>query len=324
MAKSGVLLTAFGGPDSLDAVRPFMCNLMGREPSDELVQAVCRRYMAIGGSSPLPEIASGIAAQLGETLSAAGEIIPVSVGMQYSNPTIPDALASLKSFGVERVVVVSLSPFESKVAHGAARRAIEAAAAELGGLEIVEAPLLSTVDGFATYLAVSAATAITEIEPNEDAIVVFTAHSLPVSDLSEDDPYEKGLREVAEKVVETLGMAAGAPDAGSELFSEFRAYGAAKEPRPWFLVYQSKGRKPGDWLGPDLDQLIEAAADSPVRALVVVPIGFVTDHMETLYDLDIEAADKAMLADLEFVRGPVPNDDESFISSVAEAVQPLL
>lgn len=324
MGKSGVLVTGFGGPDSLDSVAPFMCNLMGREPSDELVKSVCRRYLAIGGASPLPEIAAAFAASLGEHLSRSGETVPTAVGMQYWEPFIPGALAWLKEQGVERVVTVSLSPFESKVAHGASRKAVEDAAASIGGLEIVEAPLISSLDGFTGYYATSAATAISEIEPNEDAIVVFTAHSLPVEDLVEDDPYEAGLRAVADRVCEALGMETGSPGAGEELFSDFRAYGSATAPRPWFLVYQSRGRRPGEWLEPDLDSLIAAAADSPVRALAVVPLGFATDHMETLYDLDIEAADKAIQADLEFVRAPVPNDDDTIVEAVAEAVAPLL
>jgi len=317
---TGVLLTGFGGPDSLEAVGPFMHNLMGREPSEELVRRVRTRYLAIGGSSPLAEIAAAIAEKLQGVLAANGHDLPVAVGMRYWDPYIGDALASLKEQGCGRIITISLSPFESKVAHGAYREAISEAAERLGGLEIVEAPLVSTLEAFAHYFAVSTAAAITDIQPNDSAIVVFTAHSLPVSDLTENDPYVAGLEAIAQAVAEELGMSIGHEGSGAPIFDEFRAYGSATAPRGWFLVYQSKGNRPGAWLGPDLDDLIEAASTTAVTGLVVVPIGFLTDHMETLYDLDVVAAGAALERGLEFVRAAVPNDDDDVVAAIARAV----
>lgn len=321
MTMTGILVTGFGGPDSLDAVQPFMCNLMGREPSDELVERVCRRYLAIGGSSPLNEIARSFAVRLEEALDAAGSPMPVVVGMRYWRPFIDEALAALKDVGCSRVVVVSLSPFESKVAHGACMEAVAAAAAGLGGLDIVEAPLLSSLPAYADYFVSSSAAAIEDVEPNNDAILVFTAHSLPVDELDADDAYVRGLRGMADTVATKLGLEPGVPGASFDAMPGFSAYGSTIAPRPWFLVFQSKGNRPGEWLGPDVDDVVEAAAQGGVvKALIIVPIGFLTDHMETLYDLDIELADKAMLADLGYIRAPGPNDDETFVSAVAESV----
>jgi ferrochelatase len=322
MSRTGVLVTGFGGPDSLDAVGPFMCNLMGREPSDELVERVCRRYLAIGGSSPLPETAGSIAVKLSELLSDEEGAWPVEVGMRYWHPFIEDALGRLKAVGCERVVIVSLSPFESKVATDAYREAITSAAAELE-LEIIEAPLVSQLPDYSGYFASSIAAALEDIEPNEGAIVAFTAHSLPESDLVDDDPYVKGLERVATDVAEQLGLEPGHECAGEDMFETFRAFGNHSAPRAWYLVYQSKGERPGQWLGPDLDELIDACAESEVRALVVCPVGFFTDHMETLYDLDIVAAERALAADLEFVRAPVPNDYDALMAAIAEAVRAL-
>ncbi len=144
MPRTGVLITGFGGPDSLDAVAPFMCNLMGRDPSDELVERVCRRYLAIGGSSPLAEIAGSIAVKLSEELSDDDETWPIEVGMRYWHPFIEDGLGRLKEVGCDRVVAVSLSPFESKVATEAYREAI-AEASESLGIEVIEAPLVSDI-----------------------------------------------------------------------------------------------------------------------------------------------------------------------------------
>jgi len=324
MSMTGVLLLGFGGPDSIDAVRPFMCNLMDREPSDQLVESVCKRYLAIGGSSPLPQIAADIAAGLETRLAENGTPVPVRIGMRYWHPFIDVSVAELVELGCDRIVTVSLSPFESKAASGAYREALEDVRATHPELEIVEAPLVSELDEFIDYMAGGTAVALEDIEPNEGVIVAFTAHSLPEADLQPDDPYVIGLQKTAQAVAEKLGMALGHPDAGDPLFSEFRAYGTAAAPRAWFLVYQSKGQRPGAWLEPDLDALIDAVAQSDVRGIVVVPIGFLTDHMETLYDLDIIAADKALQADLEWMRAPVANDAELVLDGIAESVGKLL
>lgn len=326
MANTGVLVTGFGGPSDLESVRPFMCNLMGREPSDELVDRVCRRYLAIGGKSPLTDIANAFAAKLQEELGKFGHRLPVAVGMLYWDPYITEGLGRLKEAGCDRVILVSLSPFESKVAHGAAREAVDAAAAELGGMEIVEAPLISQTDEFAEYYAGATALTLEDIENNEGLILAFTAHSLPLSDLAEDDddPYVLGLRRMANRVALKLGLEEGVAGAGAPVLEGFTAFGSAERPRAWFLVYQSKGARGGEWLGPDIDELIAATAASEAAGIVAVPIGFVTDHMETLYDLDIAAAGRAFDAELEFFRAPVINDAEVVVQAVATMVDSLL
>lgn len=321
---TGVLLLGFGGPDSIDAVQPFMCNLMDRVPSEELVASVCKRYLAIGGSSPLPIIAAGIASGLEKRFTDLGSPVPVRVGMRYWTPFIEDSVAELTGLGCDRIVTISLSPFESKAASGAYRDSINAVIEHYPELEIVEAPLVSDLDAFVDFMSGATATAITDLDPNEGAIVVFTAHSLPLSDLSPDDPYAAGLERVAGAIAATLGMEPGAPGAGEGMFSEFRAFGSTAPPRAWFLAYQSKGQRPGGWLEPDLDALIEAATDSPVKAFVVVPIGFLTDHMETLYDLDIVAADKTLTAGMEWSRAPVGNEADQLLDGIAAAVVGLL
>jgi len=314
----------FGGPETLDAVRPFMCNLMDREPSDELVEAVCRRYLAIGGGSPLIEIAAAIAAGLEERLASKGDSVPVRVGMRYSPPFISEAVADLMASGCDRIVTYSLSPFESKAASGAYREAVEAVAAEHGHLEIVEAPLLSKSPEFIEWFAGSAAFALSELKPSDGIVVAFTAHSLPEADLVENDPYVEGLETTAQAVAEMLGMGLGFPGAGAATLGSFRAFGTTAHPRAWFLVYQSKGARPGEWLSPQLEDLVDAVADSDYPGLVVVPIGFATDHMETLYDLDIVAAGAAFDADLAFKRAAVPNDDPRILDAIAAMIEPLI
>jgi len=324
MTKTGVLLLGFGGPDCLESVGPFMCNLMGREPSDELIERVRRRYLTIGGKSPLLDIAMEMAERLGENLAQMGVDAPVRVGMRYWAPFIDQAVNDLVSQGCTRIVTLSLSPFESKVAHGAYREALNVVLEEHPGLELVEAPLLSDLDYYGDFYAMSAASALEELDDSQGAIIAFTAHSLPESDLVDDDPYVRGLTQMAQGVAARLGMEPGVPDAGQQTFADFQAFGSAIPPRAWFLVYQSKGQRPGAWLGPDIEDLIDAVAATEANAVVVVPLGFATDHMETLYDLDVVAADRALRADLEFVRAAAPNSDERFIHAVAGAIKDLL
>lgn len=324
MSKTGVLLLGFGGPDSLDAVRPFMCNLMDREPSDELVAKVCMRYLAIGGASPLPMIASEMAKGLESRLADKGHPVPVRVGMRYWHPFIDASFAELVGLGCDRIVTVSLSPFESKAASGAYREALDEVRTLHPDVEIVESPLVSDLDAFVDYMAGATAVAIEDVEPSDGAIVVFTAHSLPEADLQADDPYVDGLQRTAQAIATKLGMGEGRANAGGALFSEFRAFGSDEAPRAWFLVYQSKGQRPGAWLEPDLEALIDAAAASKVKALVVTPIGFLTDHMETLYDLDIVAADHTLSSDLEWMRAPVVNDAPQVLDAIANELFELV
>ena len=326
MPRTGVMLLGFGGPDSIESVQPFMCNLMGRVPSPELVDRICGNYEAIGGRSPLAGIASAIGEELHARLGVLGHDVPVRVGMRYWHPYIADSLDELAALGCVRIVTASLSPFESKVASGAYRDAMEEAllADDLGGLEVVEAPLASSLPEFAQFLAESTEVALGTLPDPTGAFVAFTAHSLPESDLVDDDPYVAGLQATASAVATRLGWEPGATGAGGGVLGGFEAFGSVEGAQPWLMVYQSKGARPGAWLGPSLDELIEALGHAGVGSLVVCPIGFMTDHMETLFDLDTVAAVKAAEAGVAFVRAPVPNADPLVVDALAEAVSGLL
>lgn len=327
MSPTGVLVSGFGGPETLEAVRPFMCALMGREPSHELVTRVCERYKLIGGGSPLPSIASSIAARLATELESLGKAAPVEVGMLYSEPSIAGALSKLAEKGCDAVVVVSLSPFESKVAQGATREVLRSTASAHGIGLVREVALAGEFEAFVSFYTESAREALRSAAR---PVIAFSAHSLPVSDLVDDDPYEKGLRAAASRVAAGLGLApAGGTDgperaSADSAFAGFSAYGSADGDVPWFLVFQSKGARPGAWLGPELEELVAASARAGAATLVVVPIGFMTDHMETLYDLDIVAARQAEEAGLDFARARVANDDEHLVAAIARAVSALV
>ena len=324
MARTGVLLLGFGGPDSIESVEPFMCNLMGRVPSPELVQRICGNYDRIGGRSPLVDIATDIAEGISAGLAELGHDVEVRVGMRYWHPYIPDALRELAEAGCERIVAVSLSPFESEVASGAYRLAIDEALDSMPGVQVVEAPLISSLPEFADFLAESTTVALSGLASEANTLVAFTAHSLPESDLVDDDPYVGGLQATAAAVAGRLGWAEGTDGAGAPLLEGLSAFGSVDGPQPWLMVYQSRGARPGAWLEPSLDELVGAAAGAGVASLVVCPIGFMTDHMETLFDLDVVAATRAAQAGVAFVRAPVPNDDELVVAALAKAVAALV
>ena len=315
--RAGVLITGFGGPDSLDAVAPFMCNLMGREPTSELVARVCARYEAIGGSSPLVRIARELADGVAAALAEAGEPLPVEVGMRYWEPYVGDAVGRLAAAGVERIATVALSAYETHVTHGEYRAAIDEALAARPDVIAVETPLLSALPVFAELHAEAAAAALEELGV-PDAPVVFSAHSLPLSDVVGDDTYVRGLEACAERVAAALGLETGSERA--EVLPGVVAYGCATGDRPWLVAYQSKGARGGEWLGPDVDDVIDAIAAAGRGGVFVVPLGFATDHMETLYDLDIVARGRADGASIAFGRSAVPNADARFAAAIATAV----
>ena len=244
--------------------------------------------------------------------------------MRYWHPYIADSLAELAAAGCDRVVTVSLSPFESKVASGAYREAIEGAVDGLGIAEVVGAarsfPSCRRSPTFSPNPLRSVCPALPRTRERSSC----SRPTACPSDLVADDPYVAGLRRTADAIVTRSGWALGHEGAGEPLMPGFSAFGMVEGPQPWLLVYQSKGARPGAWLEPMLDQLIDAAGEAGVQSLVVCPIGFMTDHMETLFDLDNVAARRATEAGIAFVRASVPNDDELVVTALAEAVAELL
>jgi len=189
-------------------------------------------------------------------------------------------------------------------------------------LEIVEAPLAGKLPAYCEFFARSAAEALARVP--EGSVLAFSAHSLPLVDVVENDPYVEGLRQTARTVAEKLGLAPGADGAGQHLGEGFETLGSDVGPSPWYLAYQSKGARPGGWLGPELDTLLAGAAASGAPGIVVCPIGFMTDHMETLWDLDNLAKKRATALELPFARAAVPNTDDEFVGALAESVSSLL
>ncbi len=323
LLRTGILLTAFGGPDSIESVGPFMAGFMGREPSSEVVRGAEEKYRAIGGRSPLPDTAAAIGQLLERRLCAHGRDAIVRVGMRYSAPSIGSAIEEIVDAGATKVVMVSLSAFDSSVTAEAYRRAAIGAAKELGADEPVEAPMLHEAPQYRAYFGRQLARALANPGAGRP-LVVMTAHSLPVADVREGEPYVAGLRAVAAAVAHEAGLAPGEDLSDDTRLPGVEAFGSLDGTVPWLMAYQSRGVRPGEWLGPDLDRVMSLAREVGYDGVVVVPIGFAIDHMETLWDLDIQAAEHARALGIAFLRTPVPNDDDAFIDTLVWAVEPLL
>ena len=332
--RSAVLLVAFGGPSCLDDVAPFMRSVMGAEPPASALEAATRKYVAIGGCSPLPATAERIAAKLEHSLngitrdagaepgtrSTRGVETAVSVGMLHSAPFIADAVSDLAARGTQHLVWASLSPFEASVTTGAFERAIADAARRHGIPDVSAAPSYHSSGPYVTFFAESLTAALAALEADRP-LIVFTAHSLPAAEASGDGPYIRQLRETCQAVAACLGPESGA--VGTPL-PDVEAITGRAGAVPWLLAFQSRGMRGGDWLGPDLVDVVAMAARAGYDGVAVVPVGFAIDHMETLYDIDRVAAEAAREAGIRFSRARVPDDDPRMIDALARATRRVL
>jgi len=271
--RRAVLLMAYGGPASLDEVEAFLLDVRGgRETPRELVEEVRGRYAAIGGASPLAAITRAQAAALEEHLAGdpAAEY-RVFVGMRHGEPRIARAVGEMAAQGRRRLVALCLAPHYSRLSVGAyLARLDEALAAVGGGFEAVRVESWHDHPGFLDAVAERVVEALAEAAPAEVDRVVFTAHSLPARIVAEGDPYDAQLRATCQ------GVAA-------------RVEAARGRPLPWTFAYQSAAYGARDWLGPSLEETLPALARQGHRTLLACPVGFVSDHVEVLYDLDVEA-----------------------------------
>lgn len=282
----GVVLMTYGAPhDDADLPRYLAAVRGGRPASDELVGEMRRRYERIGGS-PLVRITRAQAAALEGAL---GDDYACGAGMRFSDPTIADATRDLVARGARHLVGVVLSPQWSPILMGGYVRALERAAGELGVTWSVAESWHRTA-GF-----IDALTELVRVAAPGDAAVIFTAHSLPRRVVQAEPEYVAQLRETAELIAARVPFAPGG----------------------WRWAYQSAGHTPEDWLRPDLKELFPEIATSRVREVLVVPVQFLSDHLEVLYDLDIAAADEALAAGLRYRRIAMPNTRPSFIRALA-------
>jgi ferrochelatase len=291
-ARLAVLLVSHGSVDDLEDLPAFVTNVRrGHAPSAGVVAELRRRYEAIGGRSPLNEITARLAAKLEVRLG-----VRTVWANRLWKPSVRDVLARLQGEGVEGVAVVPLAPHSAHVYEQDARRAVEgkelalACAPSWGGRPELQ-------DAFATRIREHL-----PLEAGSSTTVVMTAHSLPRAAIDRGDPYERDVRGCMAGVAERLGGAVRA-----------------------VLAFQSQGMEnSSEWLGPDLPTVIAEAAARGDRRLVCAPIGFLSDHVEILYDLDIEAAALARARGMEWARARSLNDADDLVDVLASVAEPLL
>jgi ferrochelatase len=290
--RVGVLLMAHGTPSSLDDMPEYLRLVRGgRPPSAELIAEMRHNYEAIGGCSPLTTLTLAQADQLRARL---GTDVPVAVGMRNWQPFIADALAELGAAGVTRTIGVPLAPQFSSLS---VKKYIDAATAALPSGMAFEA-----VESFHAHPALLDAFAerVREAAPSDDELIVFTAHSLPVRVIEGGDRYADEVGATARGVAERAGIAS------------------------YERAYQSAGRTPEPWIGPDLGELIETQAAAGCRRFLAVPIGFVCDHTEILFDIDVQAAATARGAGATLRRTGSLNTSPLFISALEDLVRQRL
>jgi len=291
MPHTGVLLMAHGTPSSLREMPEYLALVRGgRPPSPELVHEMTENYAAIGGRSPLTDITLAQGANLRARL---GPEIPVAVGMRNWMPFIKDALGELAAAGVTRVIGIPLAPQFSTLS---VQKYVDAAKAALPPgmtFEPIESfhahPLL--LDAFAERVWSA------QVKPDE--LVVFTAHSLPQRVIDAGDRYADEVAETARGVADRVGIT------------------------KYERAYQSAGRTPEPWIGPSLDQLLDDKS-AMVRKFLVVPIGFVCDHTEILFDIDIQAARVARELATTLRRTESLNTSPTFIAMLEDLVRAKL
>jgi protoporphyrin/coproporphyrin ferrochelatase len=298
--KTAVLLLAYGGPDKLEDVPAYLLDIRGgRETPQELVDEISHRYGEIGGRSPLREITNRAAAQLQAQLG-----MPVYVGMRHWHPYIKDVVAQMAADGVERMVAVCMAPHYSTLSIGAYRKKLDDAVAALPEDKRIDVTFVESWHTQPEYLDAVAANVRATLErfpadEREGVLVVFSAHSLPEFILQRGEPYDRQLRETAGLLAQRLGLADGR----------------------WMFSYQSAAKTGVPWLGPQIEDLVAELAKKGERNLLVAPIGFIADHVEVLYDIDIGVRDIAHAAGVRVERPPMLNDSPAMVATLAAIVQ---
>jgi protoporphyrin/coproporphyrin ferrochelatase len=294
--KTGVVLMTYGSPRDLDDVGAYMTRVRGgRQPSPELIKEFQHRYALIG-LSPLVSItlrqAAGMQALLGEDFR-------VTAGMRFSEPTIAQAVASLLAEGAQRILGLILSPQYSPILMAGYQEAIKAAAGDTP-TRTVEAWHLNPafIDVLASRIRGALTTYPEEIR--DRVPVLLTAHSLPKRVVDREPGYVEQLKETAEVVAAAADLA----------------------PERWSFVYQSAGHTPEEWLKPDMLDVLPELASAGHHHVLVAPVQFLADHLETLYDIDIGGREQAEQAGMQgFRRVEAPNDAPDFVAALVSIVR---
>jgi ferrochelatase len=296
-----VLLMAYGSPNSLDEVGEYLRQVRGGLPTPEEVERLRDRYRQVGGQTPLLKITLAQAKALEEKLQSERLDSRVYIGMKHWHPFIEDVVEKIENDGAPRIIGLALAPHYSRLSIGGYADAVRR------GLARTKRPVPFTMveswhdqQSLITALSRRVRDGLEKFNEPSKAVVLFTAHSLPKKSVAGDDPYWSQLQETSQLVASKSGI------------------------RSWDFGFQSAGKPIDSWMGPSIREKITELSGKGFRELLVCPVGFVSDHLEILYDLDIEAKSYASSLGAKLERTASLNDDPEFIDAIASRLGPLL
>ena len=295
-SPTGVFLMAHGAPESVDDIPEYLRNIRGgTESTSETIQIISDRYEQIGGKSPLRKITEELCVRLESFLNQQGGQFKVYCGMRNWSPYIYDEVKRMKEDGIKRVVTICLAPqfstWSTRLYFNVFKEALKSC--DIEGLDVryigswADHPLL--IDAFEEkYQA-----ALAKLEPKASVYTIFTAHSIPAESIELGDPYGEEFDKTVKKLVERI------------------------QPNNWFKAYQSQGMIPVPWLGPTVESVLDKIARQGSKTVLMVPVGFVCDHVEILFDIDIEFSEYAKERKLNLYRTESLNLSPTFVETLA-------
>ena len=304
--RTAVVLMAYGTPRSKEEILPYYTDIRrGRPPTDEQLQDLTNRYEAIGGLSPLKQLTEDQRDALQSELdSISPNTFQVFLGLKHASPFIEETVTEVVGLGYKKIVGLVLAPHYSSYSIGQYMDRVRAVA-EPAGITVTGIDSWAREEAFIDFLANDMREKLTSLP--ERTKVLFTAHSLPQRIIDGGDPYPEELRATAELVADKVGLTR---------WSD------------WSIAWQSAGRTPEPWIGPDILEVIDSfaaqsASGEPIDGVLVSACGFVADHLEVLFDLDIEASKHAESHGIAFARTACVNSNASVMAALARSVAAL-
>ena len=304
--RTAVVLMAYGTPRSKEEILPYYTDIRrGRPPTDEQLHDLTNRYEAIGGLSPLKQLTEDQRDALQDELnSISPHQFQVFLGLKHASPFIEETVTEVVGLGYKKIVGLVLAPHYSSYSIGQYMDRVRAVA-EPAGITVSGIDSWAREEAFIDFLANDMREKLASLP--ERTKVLFTAHSLPQRIIDGGDPYPEELRATAELVAEKVGLTR---------WSD------------WSIAWQSAGRTPEPWIGPDILEVIDSfasqsASDEPIDGVLVSACGFVADHLEVLFDLDIEASKHAESHGIAFARTSCVNANPSVMAALARSVAAL-
>jgi ferrochelatase len=296
LVEDAVLLMAYGTPSSEDEIAPYLADIRhGRPSRPEIVEELKQRYQKIGGRSPLLDITIAQGSALQKELDPNGEVVRVRVGMKHWHPYIHEIVPQILRDNPNRIIALALAPHYSQISIGGYRQALNEALSNSSSVRVDFVESWYDNSLFHEAVAEKVRDALRRFPASAKVEVVFTAHSLPERILELNDPYPSQLQASCRAVADLVGL------------------------DEWSFAYQSAGMTGEKWLGPDI--LEKLSSYSSGGNVLVVPIGFVADHLEILYDIDVEAQEFAKGRGLRLIRTASLNTSPTFIQALADVVK---